>query len=125
MKRIVFVLLISTLAFMTGCKEIKLTQEDSGKTVTVKPNQIISITLVSNRSTGNIWRNIKYDNDILRPAGDPVYEQAHNHLIGAPGKVTYKFIALKPGVSNLLMEYGDAGNKKPALKKFELEVVVR
>ncbi len=125
MKRILFILFIAILPFMTGCQEINLTQDDSGKTITVKPNQIINITLVSNRSTGNLWRKIEYDNNILQQASDPVYEQAHNNLIGAPGKVTYKFIALKTGVSKILMEYGDIGNKKSALKKFELEVVVR
>ncbi len=108
-----------------GCKEIKLTMDDSGKTVNAKKGDIITITLVSNRSTGNTWRNIDYNSNIIIPVGEPVYQMNKEKLVGAPGKVTYKFKAVAPGNTELKMEYGPGDKSKPAIKKFELDIHVK
>ena len=125
MKRSVFVLMALIPLFM-GCKEITLGMEDSGKTITVAPGTVIKVTLVSNRSTGNSWHNISYDKALLMHVGEPVYEKSKSDLMGAPGKVTYTFKALKTGETGLRMDYGSARQeKKDSLKEFNIRVVVK
>ena len=108
-----------------GCNEINLTMDDSGKSFDVKKGDIINITLVSNRSTGNLWRNIEYNNNVIEPAGEPVYQMDNEKLIGAPGKVIYKFEAAALGTTKLKMEYGPGDKTKPAMKKFEIDIHVK
>ena len=124
MKKIAFFTLITLIPFLMGCNEINLTMDDTGKTVNVKKGDKISITLVSNRSTGNTWRNIEYDNKIIEQDGEPEYKASSSKLVGAPGKVTYKFKAIAKGKTKLKMEYGSFDKKKPALKKFEIDINV-
>jgi len=108
-----------------GCKEMNLTMEDSGKTINLSKGDVVHVTLVSNRSTGNTWRKIEFDKQVLQEVSDPVYKMDRENLIGAAGKVTYSFRALKKGVSRLYMEYGPMDREKPALKTFEVEIVVK
>ncbi len=125
MKKSIFVLLALIPLFM-GCKEITLSMDDSGKTITVAPGTTIKITLVSNRSTGNIWHNINYDKALLKQVGEPVYEKSKGGLVGAPGKVTYTFKALQSGETNLRMDYGSIhSDNKDSLKEFNIRVVVK
>ena len=126
MKRVLLMLLVVLIpVLMTSCKEINLTMEDSGKTVTLSPGDVVNITLVSNRSTGNTWRKVEYDKNVLEEVSDPVYKMDRKNAIGAPGKVIYSFKALKKGVTKLYMEYGPMDGSKPARKTFEVEFVVR
>ena len=125
MKKSIFILLALIPLFM-GCKEITLSMDDSGKTITVAPGTMIKVTLVSNRSTGNSWHNINYDKALLMQKGDPVYEKSNTGLTGAPGKVTYAFKALKKGETDLYLEYGAAYSKdKNPVKVFKIKIVVK
>ena len=124
MRKHTFILLALIPLFM-GCKEITLNMGDSGKTVTVAPGTTIKIELVSNKSTGNSWREIDYNHEVIELAGNPVYKKAASGLTGAPGTVVYTFKAGQKGQSKLQMQYGSPDNpdKKP-VKSFELLIVV-
>ncbi len=125
MKKSIFILLALIPLFM-GCKEITLGMDDSGKTITVAPGTVIKVTLVSNKSTGNSWHNIKYDKALLMQAGEPVYEKSKTGAVGSPGKVTYGFKTLKTGATDLYMEYGAAYSKNnEPVKVFKVKIVVK
>jgi len=125
MKKSIVVLLALIPLFM-GCKEITLSMDDSGKTITVAPGTTIKVTLVSNRSTGNSWQYISFDKALLKQVSEPVYEKSKSGLMGAPGKVTYTFKALKTGETGLQMSYGPVrpGNKD-SLKEFNIQVAIK
>lgn len=126
MNKLPFYLVLTIIPFFfMGCKEINLTINDSGKTITVSKGTMIKAELVSNRSTGYDWRKIDYDNKILELSPEPVYEKNNNGLTGAPGKVIYTFKAKAPGKTTLNMEYGSVADKeKAATKKFTVNIVV-
>jgi predicted secreted protein len=114
------------IPFFMGCKEINLTIEDSGKTIQIAQGDVIHISLVSNKSTGNTWRKVNFDSSVLQEISDPVYKMDRENAIGAPGKVIYSFKAIKKGVSEIYMEYGSFTDlSKPPVKTFRLEVVVK
>ncbi len=124
MRKNIFILLVLIPLFM-GCKEITLSMGDSGKTVAVAPGTTIKIELVSNKSTGNSWREMDYNHEVVGLVGNPVYKKADSGLIGAPGTVVYTFKTKQKGQTKLQMQYGSPRNldKKP-LKSFELTIVV-
>ena len=126
MKQLSIMLLIFITPLFMGCNEIILSMKDSGKTITVDPGTVIKINLVSNRSTGNNWRTIDYNHDIITQKGEPVYKKDSSNLIGAAGSVSYSFKTLKSGTTDLSMLYGSFSNPdKEPLKKFELKIVVK
>ncbi len=125
MKKSIFILLALIPLFM-GCKEISLSMDDSGKTITVAPGTVIKVTLTSNSSTGNSWHKISYDKSLLMQEGEQVYEKSNTGLTGAPGKVIYAFKALKSGETDLYMEYGAAYSKNnEPVKVFKVKIVVK
>ncbi len=118
--------LLALIPFLMGCKAIRLTMNDSGKTINVADGAKFKVELVSNRSTGNDWTNLSYDKEIIKLTDEPVYQQNKSGLTGAPGTVTYTFKALKPGNTDLKMEYVPIGNPhKDPLKTFSVSVVVK
>ena len=124
MKKSIFILLFSIFP-LTACNEVHLTMKDSGKTIKASPGTLISIVLVSNRSTGYSWRNISYDHAIIESVGDPEYKKNEKGLVGAPGEVVFTFKALRNGQTDMVMEYGSSHETdKEALKKFSIKVVV-
>ena len=126
MKQLSIILLISIMPIFMGCNEIILSMNDSGKTITVDPGTVIKINLVSNSSTGNSWRTIDYNHEIIAQQGEPVMKRNKSNLIGAAGSVNYSFKALKSGTTNLSMLYGSSINTdKEPVKKFELKIVVK
>jgi predicted secreted protein len=126
MKKLIIISLIAILPLLSGCKEIYLTMENSGETLTLKKGNIFNVSLVTNSSTGNSWRNIDYDNTIIEMTREPIYKNIKDKkMVGAPQNVIYTFKTLKKGKTILYMEYGSHDNDKPSLKTFEIEVQVK
>jgi len=122
MKKSIFILL-SSVFLLTACNEVHLTMKDSGKTITASPGTVITITVVSNRSTGNSWRNMSYDHAILESVGKPEYKKNKEGLVGAPGEVVFTFKVLGKGKTELMMEYGSSYEAdKEAFKKFSVKI---
>jgi len=115
---------IVTLLFQYGCKEKTVNYADSGSTVYLKVDQILKVELPGNTSTGNEWRKVAYDDQVILKEGEPTYVPADKR-IGSAGVYYFKFRAIAPGTTKLYMEFGSKyDSSKEALKTFELEVVV-
>jgi len=126
MKQLSIILLISIIPIFMGCNEIIFSMNDSGKTITVDPGTVIKINLVSNRSTGNSWRTINYNHEIIAQQGEPEYKKSSSNMVGAAGSVSYTFKTLKSGTTNLSMLYGSFSDPdKEPVKKFDLKIVVK
>lgn len=124
MKKSIFFFALAIVFALTGCKEIKVTFADSGKTINMVMGQLLKIELPSNASTGNTWRQIAYEDSVLAKSGKPNYVLG-DEGIGSAGKYNYRFKTIGTGISKIYMEYGSKYDysKKP-LKIFELTVVV-
>ena len=124
MRYISIILLIVMLPFQYGCKEKLVRYSDSGATVHLKADQILKVELPGNTSTGNDWRKVAYDDNVIIKKGKPNYMLADDR-IGSAGVYYFKFRAVAPGVTKLYMEYGSKyDDEKEPVKIFELEVVV-
>jgi len=124
MKNIFIILLILMLPFQYGCKEKLVRYTDSGSTVHLKVDQVLKVELPGNTSTGNDWRRVAYDDNVIIKKGKPNYMLADDR-IGSAGVYYFKFRAVAPGVTKLYMEYGSKyDDEKEPLKIFELEVIV-
>ena len=126
MKKLPFILLLTVIPlFFMGCKEINLTIDNSGQTLKVSKGTIINVELVSNRSTGNSWRKVRFDDDIIMLTGEPVYKKSKGGRVGSAGKVIYTFKAVDTGETEILMEYGSIyDKKKEPVKLFNIKVIV-
>jgi len=124
MKRIFLIALIAIIPMLIGCKEKKVSYSDSGNTIDLAVGQILKVELPANASSGNTWRKIAYEDSVLIRKGKPNYMLADDR-IGSAGVYYYRFKAIGPGTSKLLMEYGSKydDDKKPS-KVFEITVNV-
>lgn len=124
MNKLVYLLLICVIPTMYSCKEKKVTYADNGKVIDLVVGQVLKIELPANTSTGNTWRRIAYNDSVIIKKGKPNYMLGDDR-IGSPGVYYYRFTAIAEGKSVLQMEYGSKyDDKKPALKNFEITVVV-
>ncbi len=124
MKRTAIIISAILLITLSGCKEIKVTYDDNGKTIDMVMGQVLKIELPSNASSGNTWRKIAYNDSVIVKSGKPNYVLGDDG-IGSAGMYFFRFKPIAAGTSKLVMEYGNKYDygKKP-LKVFELTVVV-
>jgi len=124
MKKLLTAVLMIMLVLQFGCKEKRITYADSGSTVYLKVNQPMIIELPGNPSTGNSWRSLEFDENIILKTDDAVFTP-NDERIGSPGVYQFTFKAISPGTTKLFMEFGPRyDEEKEALKTFDLEVVV-
>lgn len=124
MKKYLLMAFLATLIFQYGCKEKVITYADSGTTVQLKTGQSLKVELSGNPSTGNDWRKITFNEQVIMKDGKRDYN-LDDDRIGSGGIYQFHFKALAPGKTKLYMEYGPKyDDQKEALKIFEVEVVV-
>lgn len=122
MKRFAILLLIISAPVLYACKEKLVKYNDSGTTVTLMVDQVLKVELPADAGSGSDWREMRYDHVILNKKGKG------NYVLGdgsSPGIYYYRFRAMVPGETHLVMEYGNKydSDKKPT-RVFELDVVV-
>jgi predicted secreted protein len=124
MKKLSFILLILTAIVFSSCKEKVVKYSDSGKTINLVVDQILKVQLPGDAASGSDWRQMAYNDSVIIRKGKG------NYMLGDgqssdPGMYIFKFRAIAPGKSKLLMEYGDKRDSdEPATRKFELDIVV-
>ena len=117
------------LVCLAGCQSIsgqlKLTEEDSGKTIEVKAGDIFIVSLKENITTGYGWSYANLDEQFLQQQGEAGYE-SDSDLIGAGGTATYTFKALRAGQTTLKLIYSRPFEPdNPPEKTFEISVVIK
>ena len=84
--------LILALFSECGTKGTQITDADNGTQITVKSGDLVTLTLVSNPTTGFSWQVMDIDNAILVQDGEPEYKQSPGSegLVGAGGTETFR-----------------------------------
>lgn len=101
---------------------------DSGSTVIIAVNQILKIELPGDAASGNDWRKMSYDDEVVKRKGKNGGQS--NYMLsdgasGSPGVYYFQFFGYAPGACKLYMEYGNKYKMgKEALKTFEIDIVV-
>lgn len=83
-----------------------LTFQDNGAKVTLKPGDVLNLTLNSNPSTGYTWHVTQNDEKILLQLGEPQFSFGNQTpMPGASGAETFQFKALSKGTTTLTLVY--------------------
>jgi inhibitor of cysteine peptidase len=102
-----------------------LTEEDDGRTVQLAKGALLTIEVRGNRTTGYRWEAGVADGSVLRETGPPVFT-APSASHGAGGMYEFRYLAGAPGQTRLSLAYRRPWDSDaPALKTFEISVVVR
>jgi inhibitor of cysteine peptidase len=123
------VLLLLTLV---ACSQTSKTEStisvgagDAGKTITLSQGNTLIVTLDGNTTTGYSWLMQTMNPALLKQVGDPTYIPESNQ-VGASGKISLKFQAIRTGQATLILNYMRSFEKDIApLKAFEVMVVVK
>jgi len=118
-----------TLALFSGCgtNGTNLTDADNGKQITVTSGDVVTVTLVSNPTTGYSWQVMEIDNAILVQDGDPEYKQSPGSegLVGAGGTETFRFKAVGTGETKLGLGYMRPWESVQPIETFSVQVTVQ
>ena len=81
-----------------------LGEGDDGAVVEVTVGEQIVVELEGNPTTGYTWEVTAVDPTVLAPAGDPDY-QSESDAAGAGGTYTFRFDAIGPGETGVVLMY--------------------
>jgi len=129
MRTVVVMSFFMVMALFSGCgtNGVKITDADNGKQVTVKPDDVVTITLVSNPTTGYSWQVMEIDNAILVQDGDPEYKQSPGSegLVGAGGTEIFRFKAVGAGETTLGLGYMRPWESVQPIETFTIQITVQ
>ena len=122
MKKFLLILIVLSISIHYSCVEKNVSYEDSGKTIHLVVDQILKVKLPGDATSGSNWREMTYNPVVISRKGKG------NYMLGdgnAPGYYYFRFRAMIPDTTTLLMEYGDKyDSDAKASKTFELKIIV-
>ena len=129
MRTVVVMSFFLTLTLFSSCgtQGTQVTDANNGEQVTIKSGEIVTVTLVSNPTTGYSWQVMEIDNAILVQDGDPEYEQSPGSegLVGSGGTETFRFKAVGTGETTLNLGYMRPWESVQPIETFVIQVVVK
>jgi inhibitor of cysteine peptidase len=103
---------------------VTYTNADSGKTIQLKRGSCISIVLEGNPTTGYTWELGSKLPPIIKQIKKPEY-RSNSKMIGAGGRYTFQFKAIKPGKGIIKLVYHRSWEKNiPPARTFVLNITV-
>jgi predicted secreted protein len=92
---------------------ISLTEADYGKTITVKVGDVVGITLKNERTSFVDWQIANVEGEAVQQLGDRVYLSDPNPCgwDGARDSALFRFKVVKPGKSEVTLEFVRSWNK--------------
>ncbi len=103
---------------------VRLNNSNSGGAVAVPVGGSIDLVLWANPSTGYDWEVVSFDSTVIEQVGKPEFSP-DSDMIGAPGKMTFHWRAIKAGSTDLKLVYHKPGeNSSPPLKTFQTGITV-
>ncbi len=129
MRTVVVMSFFLMLALFSGCgaNGTSLSDADNGKQITVQPGDIVTLTLVSNPTTGYSWQVMEVDATVLVQDGEPEYQQSPGSegLVGAGGTETFRFKAIGKGETKLNLGYMRPWESVPPIETFTVTIAVK
>ncbi len=124
--------LLIAVVLVTGAltvSEVAVDASSNGAQKEMTRDQVLTVTLESNPSTGYRWQVIDVDPNVLRQIGDAEFQAADSNRgaqPGAGGTETLRFAAVNSGTTNLMLVYWRPWEKGVQPQKiFNLQVTVR
>ena len=115
----------SLAACQPSAEPIRISEQDAGRTITLKSGDILLVELGGDITTGFNWIPAPQDPVLLNQIGEPEVTPESN-LVGAPGRIALQFKAVAQGQTLLHLDYKRSWETGvPPVKTFEVTVVVR
>jgi len=115
----------SLAACQSTAEPITISEQDAGKTITLKTGDTLLIELDGNITTGFNWIPAPQDPILLNQVGETEVTPESDQL-GAPGKIVLQFKAVAQGQTLLHLDYKRSWETDVAPEKsFEVTVVVK
>lgn len=118
--------LLATVVLSGSCLAIMpviIRDRDNGKTIHVGTGDYIDIALNGNPTTGYDWNVESKLTPVLNKISGPSFKR-WSERIGAGGKVTYRFRAIKNGTVLLKLVYKRSWEKVAPVKTFVIKIMV-
>ncbi len=122
------VLLVLAIALLTAGKQrgitLRLTQTDSGSTITLHTGETLEIVLPANPTTGYTWEVKSGSETLLKQQGEPVFTP-DSKALGSEGRMIFRFDVVAVGKGSLVLLYRRTFEPevKP-LRTFGIRIVV-
>ena len=104
---------------------IKLTEDNSGKTLALSKNQQLTLTLSNKVDGGYRFDKEQYDTSVIQLNKHTENLPAANTGLGHPGQDVWQFTALKQGTTKLRITASRPWNKKDSLTVFSIKLVIK
>ena len=105
--------------------EITLTQSDKGKSVAVRPGEVVCISLDENPSTGYRWE-LEHDDDQILRLLTSGYISDSGAGVGGGGQHVWKFMAENYGEVQLTMKHRRSWEgDKSAIELLEITIQIK
>jgi len=129
MRTVVAMSFILAMALFSSCgtNNTQIMDDNNGKQITVQTGDIVTVTLVSNPTTGYSWQVMLIDNSILIQDGGPEYKESPDAegLVGTGGTETFRFKAIRAGETSLELGYMRPWESVQPIETFTIKVVVQ
>jgi inhibitor of cysteine peptidase len=120
---LIFVLMLGNADILFAGELMKLTENDSGKTVELRIGDDLEIVLSANPTTGYVWEASSLDSTVLEL--DKTDFIAGEKVIGSSGMDVIKLHAISEGKTELTFIYHRPFEKnKPPSKTFNITVFI-
>ncbi len=119
---------VSCLQKSTGqaaLPSIKLTEDNSGKTVNISKGQLLILTLSNKVDGGYVFNKEQADSSVLKLQRHLTKPSAADGRMGKPGQDTWQFKALKKGTTILKVTASRPWTKKDSVDIFSITVKVK
>ena len=104
---------------------LKLTEEYSGKTVTLSKNQQFTLNLNNKVDGGYRFDKERYDTSVLELNKHIANAPAANATLGHPGQDMWQFTALKKGTTNLTITASRPWNQNDSVAVFSIKLLIK
>jgi inhibitor of cysteine peptidase len=84
-----------------------LTENDSGRAVTISAGQEITVRLASNPTTGYRWALVASNEGVVQALAEPAFirDESHPGAVGVGGVEVFRFRGVRSGHQTLSLEY--------------------
>jgi inhibitor of cysteine peptidase len=121
-------LLLAAVIFFSACAypimPAIVREWNNGKSIHVYDGDYIDVALNGNPTTGYDWYIDSKLPPVLKKISGPNFK-TWSERIGAGGKVTYRFKAVRKGGTRLRLVYKRSWEKVPPIKTFSVNIFVR
>ena len=115
--------MIRLTAVVNNLVTVPIGEFDNGKSVILKKNQTLVLSLITNPSTGYTWQYLQYPSfKVLTEIKHYLVPQGRNP--GSPSMEYWLYIPVNIGATVISLQYSRSWSKIPPLKIYQINIMI-